>query len=124
MARIQSAILVASTLLMGTVVVLAEDAATEPDHVEAKVSAAGLDLNSEAGAGEFLTRLIVAARTACAFDEKQDLQKNVRYRHCYDQAIVDVVRTVNRPVLTQLYAARYPNEAERFGISNEGGAAK
>ena len=69
MARLKSAILLASTLLAGTAVALA-DGAAEADHVEAKVSAAGLDLNSEAGAGEFLTRLIVAARQACAADEK------------------------------------------------------
>jgi UrcA family protein len=123
MARLKSAILLASTLFMGTAVALA-DAPAEADHVEAKVSAAGLDLNSEAGAGEFLTRLIVAARQACAGDEKADLEKTTRYRHCYDQAIVDVVRTVNRPAVTQLYAVRYPNEATRFGISNEGGDAK
>jgi UrcA family protein len=123
MARLKSAILLASTLLTGSVMALADEPA-EADHVEAKVSASGLDLNSEAGAGEFLTRLIVAARQACTLDDKKDPEKNARYRHCYDQAIVDVVRTVNRPVLTQLYAARYPNEAERFGLSNEGGAPK
>ena len=42
----------------------------------------------------------------------------------YDLAIVDVVRTVNRPVLTQMYAGRYPNEAVRFGVSHEGSESK
>ena len=123
MARLKSAILLASTLLAGTAVALA-DGAAEADHVEAKVSAAGLDLSSEAGAGEFLSRLIVAARQACNSDDKADLEKNARYKHCYDQAIVDVVRTVNRPVLSHVYAARYPNEAARFGIGNDAVAAK
>jgi UrcA family protein len=123
MARTKSAILLALALLTSHVVAAA-DAATAADHVEAKVSAAGLDLSSEAGAAEFLNRLIVAARQACGQDEKTDLEKNTRYRHCYDQAIVDVVRTINRPVLSQLYATRYPNEAVRFGISSEGAASK
>ena len=92
--------------------------------VELKVTAAGLDLNTPEGIGTFFGRITAAAEQACGQDDKMDLKRAALYKRCYNQAIVDVVRTINRPLLTQLYVARYPSEAAQFGINGNSVAAK
>jgi UrcA family protein len=92
--------------------------------VELKVTAAGLDLNTPEGIGTFFGRITAAAEQACGPDDKMDLKRSAAYKHCYSQAIVNVVRTINRPLLTQVYVARYPTEAAQFGINGNSVAAK
>jgi UrcA family protein len=101
-------------------------AAGSPDAgvIELKVTAAGLDLNTPEGIGTFFGRITAAAEQACGPDDKMDLKRATLYKHCYNQAIVNVVRTINRPLLTQVYVARYPSEAAQFGINGNSVAAK
>jgi UrcA family protein len=98
--------------------------APDADRVELKVTAAGLDLNTPEGVGTFFGRITAAAEKACGPDDKMDLKRAALYKRCYNQAIVDVIRTINRPILTQLYVARYPSEAAQFGINENSVAAK
>jgi UrcA family protein len=86
-------------------------------RVELRVTASGLDLTTAAGASTFLERLNQAAKTACGDHGK--LAELPSYKTCYDQAIVDAVRTVNQPLLVQAYVARYPNEAAQFGMRDD-----
>jgi len=86
-------------------------------RVELRVTASGLDLNTVAGAAAFLERLNQAAKTACGDHGK--LEELPPYKGCYNQAIVDAVRTVNQPLLVQAYVARYPNEAAQFGMRDD-----
>jgi len=86
-------------------------------RVELKVTATGLDLATGAGAAAFLERLNQAAKAACGDHGKLDDLPT--YKPCYNQAIVDAVRTVNAPMLIQAYVARYPNEASQFGMRDE-----
>jgi len=102
--------------------VAAGSPATGP--VELKVTAAGLDLNTPEGIGTFFGRITAAAEQACGPDDKLDLKRAALYKRCYNQAIVDVVRTINRPLLTQVYVARYPTEAAQFGINGNSVAEK
>jgi UrcA family protein len=121
---IGSAILLVAALCAGGILSSARADGPDSDRVEVKVNAAGLDLNTAEGAGTFLGRLMIAARQACGADEVRDLERNDAYRRCYNQAIVNVIRNVDRPALTQAYTSKYPNEAAQFGMSQGPEAAK
>ena len=114
---IGSAILLAVAFCAGDF--LSPAVASEPDsvRVELKVTAAGLDLSTTQGAGTFLERLTVAAESACG--GQSHLPELANYKHCYNQAIVDAVRTINQPGLIRAYVARFPSEAAQFGVSED-----
>ncbi len=116
------AILLAVALCAGEL--LSPAVAGEPDfdRVELKVTAAGLDLSTAQGAGSFLERLTVAAENACG--GQGHLPELAIYKHCYSQAIVNAVRTINQPVLIRAYVARFPSEAAQFGVSDDHIAAR
>jgi UrcA family protein len=72
------------------------------------VSAAGLDLSSQAGAGVFLARLRHAATLACGdlVSSSADLYAWSNYRSCTQGALDDAVRTLGAPQVTALYRER------------------
>jgi UrcA family protein len=114
---IGSAILLGVALCAGGFLSVAIAAEPEPDHVELKVTAWGLNLGTPEGAATFLDRLTVAAKNACG--GQGDLNQIAAYKRCYNQAIFNAVRTVNQPRLIQAYVTRYPNEAAQFGMKDD-----
>jgi UrcA family protein len=77
-----------------------------PDGLpQQRVSYAGLDLNTAAGARILLRRLGAAAEQVCARPDQRDLAQLPRFRECYAHAVADGVRQVNQRQLTVLYQA-------------------
>jgi len=76
------------------------------DHsvtIRLPVSVAGLDLSQRAGAGELYGRLKEAARTVCGSGNRVGLEPVTDFKSCYEKALADAVRSVNRPQLTIAY---------------------
>jgi UrcA family protein len=96
---------------------LAAPVATSPDKVPSvKLSYAGLDLSSPAGAEILYRRLKVAAQRVCeSFDDRPPAQ-HARWVACVQKALSDAVISVNQPQLTTLYRthnhAGAPNAAD------------
>ena len=85
--------------------------------VKISVSAAGLDLSRPADAREVYRRLYFAARTACGKGNRVGLQPPSSFVDCYEKALGDAVRSVNRPQLNIVYLATHTSrDAERYGI--------
>jgi len=70
-----------------------------------RVSYAGLNLDSAAGARMLLRRLEAAAEQVCERPDQRDLAQQQRFHACYAQALADAVRQVNHRQLTVLYQA-------------------
>jgi UrcA family protein len=89
------------------------------DHevtVNIPVSSAGLDLSQPAGAREIYRRLQRAAVTACGDGRRVDLEPVASLHGCYEKALGNAVRSVNLPLLTQVYLETHsPREAAAFG---------
>jgi UrcA family protein len=85
--------------------------------VKISVSAAGLDLSRPADAREVYRRLSFAARTACGDGNRVDLQPPSSFVVCYEKALGNAVRSVNRPQLNIVYLATHTSrDAEAYGI--------
>jgi UrcA family protein len=85
--------------------------------VKISVSAAGLDLSRPADAREAYRRLSFAARTACGDGNRVGLQPPPSWVDCYEKALGDAVRSVNRPQLNIVYLATHTSrEAATYGI--------
>jgi UrcA family protein len=85
--------------------------------VKISVSAAGLDLSRPADAREVYRRLSFAARTACGDGNRVGLQPPPSWVGCYEKALGDAVRSVNRPQLNIVYLATHTSrEAATYGI--------
>src|SRR6266849_2380927 len=85
--------------------------------VKISVSAAGLDLRRPADAREVYRRLSFAARTACGNGNRVGLQPPPSFVDCYEKALGDAVRSVNRPQLNIVYLATHTSrDAEAYGI--------
>jgi UrcA family protein len=85
--------------------------------VKISVNAAGLDLSRPADAREVYRRLSFAARTACADGNRVGLQPPSSFVDCYEKALGDAVRSVNRPQLNIVYLATHTSrDAETYGI--------
>jgi len=85
--------------------------------VKISVRTAGLDLKQPADARELYRRLYFAARTACGNGNRVDLQPPASFVACYEKALGDAVRSVNRPQLNIVYLAMHTNRnAEIRGI--------
>jgi UrcA family protein len=72
---------------------------------------AGLDLSTAAGAALLYQRLKGAARQVCAGFESRQLALQVEWRGCYETALGNAVRQVNRPELSALYRTEHRNTA-------------
>jgi UrcA family protein len=88
------------------------------------VSTKDLDLQTAAGAQELLTRVSVAAESACGVGAMFDALETAKFEVCYRKTVADAVRQINRPLVTQAYFARWPREALMSGLSNSTLAAK
>jgi len=85
-----------------------EDASWSDGIPRKRVSYAGLDLNSAAGAGILLHRLKAAAWQVCAPLDGSELAQHRRWRACYTRALAEAVRQVNHPMVTAQYQASVP----------------
>jgi UrcA family protein len=82
-----------------------------------RVSAQGLDLTQPAGAHEFYSRLKHAAQVVCTHGMRVDLKPVTNENACYERALGDAIRSVNLPLLTQVYLATHTlQEAAARGI--------
>jgi UrcA family protein len=85
--------------------------------VKIPVKAEGLDLKQPADAREVYRRLHFAARTACGNGNRVGLKPPSSFAACYEKALGDAVRSVNRPQLNIIYLATHTSrDAEIFGI--------
>jgi UrcA family protein len=85
--------------------------------VKISVRAAGLDLSRPADAREVYRRLSFAARAACGDGNRVGLQSPSSFVDCYEKALGDAVRSVNRPQLNIVYLATHTSrEAATYGI--------
>ena len=85
--------------------------------VKISVSTAGLDLRQPADAREVYRRLYFAARIACGNGNRVDLQPPASFVDCYEKALGEAVRSVNRPQLNIVYLATHTSrDAETYGI--------
>ena len=86
-------------------------------RVKIYVSAADLDLSRPADAREVYRRLYFAARTACGNGNRVGLEPPPSFMVCYEKALGDAVRSVNRPQLNIVYLATHTSrDAEKYGI--------
>jgi UrcA family protein len=97
-------------------------AAKEYDvKVAISVSTKGIDLRKPAGAQELYARIQHAALVACSYGNRVDLQAVSNPVACHDQAIGDAVRSVNSPLLTQVYLETHTTrQAAAHGIQVPG----
>jgi UrcA family protein len=85
--------------------------------VKISVSTAGLDLSRPADAREVYRRLYFAARTACGHGNRVDLKAPSNFAACYEKALGEAVRSVNRPQLNIVYLATHTSrDADAYGI--------
>lgn len=94
------AAIIAGTLFAGSV-------AAKEFTVAYKVSTQGLDLNQPAGAQALYTRLKHAAEVVCTHGMRVDLAPSPDPQGCYEKALADAIRSVNSPLLTQVYLATH-----------------
>lgn len=88
---------------------IAPAAFSEEQHgLTARVSYAGVDLASEAGAEEMLARIDRAARRVCPAEPLGPLELGQRdaERVCRQNAVRRAVTALNSPLVTSLHAAR------------------
>ena len=78
--------------------------------VDFHVSARGLDLNLPGEAQELYGRLQHAAQIVCTHGMRVDLVPTADPKACYEQALAKAVRSVNAPLVTQVYLASHTIE--------------
>jgi UrcA family protein len=85
--------------------------------VKISVSTAGLDLSGPADAREVYRRLYFAARIACGSGNRVGLEPPPSFVACYEKALGDAVRSVNRPQLNIVYLTMHTSrDADTYGI--------
>ena len=97
---------VACSLFAGTVVA--------KDHnvtISLRVSSQGLDLSQPADAQKFYTRLKQAAQVVCTHGNRVGLVPSDDPKGCFEKALADAIRSVNVPMLTQIYIANHMQAA-------------
>jgi UrcA family protein len=72
-----------------------------------QVSTRGLDLSQPFGAQALYSRLKHAAQVVCTHGMRVDLKPVTDEKGCYEKALGDAIRTVNLPLLTQVYLATH-----------------
>lgn len=98
------------TFLATTAVYATVSGPVQANHevtVKIPVAATDLDLNRPAGARILYRRLSNAARYACGSSVRVGLEAPTDFQACYQKALSDAVRSVNRPQLTLVYLARH-----------------
>ena len=77
------------------------------------VSMKGIDLRQPAGALELYGRIQHAAGVACSYGNRVDLKDVSNPVACHEQAVGDAVRSVNSPLVTQVYLETHTSSASR-----------
>jgi len=79
------------------------------------VKATGLDLSQPTGARTLYTRLQSAARFVCGNHSRVGLLPDPNFAVCYERALGEAVRSVNKPQLTWVYLGSHtlPDAAAR-----------
>jgi UrcA family protein len=99
-------------ILRSSVLILAAAAAfnlhaDDGDIRQVRVSYAGLDLETRAGAEILFRRIKAAARSVCIeMYGKQDLEQRYRWKQCVNEAIARAVTDVDASTLTTYYLAQ------------------
>lgn len=88
------------------------------ETVSVKVSSAGLDLHSAAGAHSMLVRMEVAAEQACGVEAEFDALRAAQFQQCYNRSLGRAVRALSQPLVTHLYVEQYPRQATQFGVGS------
>jgi len=99
---------IACALFAGTV-------AAEDLSIALHVSAQGLDLSQPADAQTFYNRLNYAARVVCTDGNRVDLVPLDNPKGCIDKALATAIRSVNAPMLTQIYVANHTAQGVESG---------
>jgi UrcA family protein len=90
------------------------------DHeftVAYQVSTQGLDLRQPVGAQQLYSRLKHAAQVVCTHGMRVDLTPVTDEKACYEKALGDAIRSINLPLLTQVYLVTHtPQQAAARGI--------
>jgi len=81
----------------------AASAQSSLDGVSVKVSRAGLDLNTEAGARTLLKRIEHAAAEVCGGEPNNRLDRFQKFRPCTREVVQRTVSGINSPTLTSVY---------------------
>ena len=71
--------------------------------IRSRVSYADLDLTTDAGVEALYRRLKVAARQVCSVYEDYMLERAIKHRGCYNQALTEAVTKVNVETLSALH---------------------
>jgi UrcA family protein len=92
-------------------------AAKDPLTVAYRVTTQGLDLSQPTGAHGLYFRLQHAAKVVCTHGMRVDLAPSSDPQACYEKALGDAIRSVDLPLLTQVYLATHTlQEAAAYGI--------
>ena len=106
------AVAIAGTLFAGNVAAQGHDVT-----VAIHVSTQGLDLQHPGGAQELYVRLKHAADVACTHGRRVDLKPPSDPVGCYEKALGEAIRSVNLPLLTQVYLETHTlRQAAAYGI--------
>jgi UrcA family protein len=98
------AMFIAGAVAIAGPVLAGESAAKDYDvKVAIHVSTKGLDLQQPSGAKMLYERIQHAAEVACTHGNRVDLKPAGNWIVCRDEALGNAIRSVNAPVLTQIY---------------------
>jgi UrcA family protein len=93
-------------------------AATHIVDISVPVNTADLDLTRPTDAIELYRRLNKAARAACSPSVRVDLLYVTDFYGCYERALGDAVKSINRPQVTMVYLSKHTlQDAEARGIN-------
>ena len=102
----------AAAIALTALTLLTVDArANEPKNLPSvTVSYSDVAFGNSAGAADVYRKLKVAARQVCGFDQgTRSLELRVAARDCFEEALADAVRKIDRPTLTALHASTTRN---------------
>jgi UrcA family protein len=99
---------IACALFTGTV-------AAEDLTIALHVSAQGLNLSQPADAQTFYKRLENAAHVVCTVGNRVDLVPLDYPKRCIDKTLATAIRSVNAPMLTQIYVANHTAQGVESG---------
>jgi UrcA family protein len=105
----KSAVLAAA--LVTFIPALSQADTSVPEAKSVKVSAAGFDLNSEAGARAFYTHVSVAAGSVCNAGMRSDPIYGSQYDACFSSTLKNAIKSLDRPLLTAIFNEKHPREA-------------
>jgi UrcA family protein len=100
--------------------------AADSVKVQQTVSAAGLDLNTPAGARTLYLRLKHASRSLCIGSPRpEERAPSWEYQACIEKALANAVRNSGYPLLTMAFLVDYGSGvAARYGIGETDRVAK